>query len=419
MQNFKSASRRDKLQCLRDNRSGNVIVLAAAMLVVLFAMVAFAVDIGYIVHVDTELQRTADACALSAVQMLPDKAQATAVAQAVATENYGTAGPDLEVSDIEFGDWDRETATFTPMKTNPNGVRITVRRTTARGNPVQLFIAPVLGYSQADVTATAIAMYDNNLCGPLIGIEWISVPGGPTTDSYLSSLGNYDFQSPRDNGSLCSDGPIGLEGNPVVNGDANPGRNHKTTLEGGAVVTGNTSPRLRPLNLPYVDATEVAAINDNGDLPLIQKGNDLISPVDGGRNFLLDAGKTYTMPQGEYYLNDFTLTGNSTLNFEGPTTIYLTGTLDTAGGYLFNHTAVPNNVRIFMTGSTARLTSKVDFYGVVFAPNTAVTLDGSADWYGSVVGRTLTATGSGDVHYDEDLDVSDKVNLPKRVSLVQ
>jgi len=282
-----------------------------------------------------------------------------------------------------------------------------------------LFFAQVIGTSHADVTASATAMYDENMCGPLIGIEWVSVPGEPTTDSYRSSWGSYDAQAPRDNGSICSDGPIDLEGNPIVNGDANAGKSHQTTLSGSSIVTGNTSPRLRPLNLPSVNAGDYEFNNDNDSLPGIQKGNDLVSPVDGAGNFLLDGGKTYDMPPGTYYLNNLTLTGNSTLNIIGPTNIYLTGALDTSGGYLINTTASAANLRIFMEGSTALVTSKVDLYAVIYAPNSDVELRGSASFYGAAVGRTLLATGSGDIHYDEDLDVSDKLDLPRRVSLVQ
>ena len=72
-----------------------------------------------------------------------------------------------------------------------------------------------------------------------------------------------------------------------------------------------------------------------------------------------------------------------------------------------------------MEGSTALVTSKVDLYAVIYAPNSDVELRGSASFYGAAVGRTLLATGSGDIHYDEDLDVSDKLDLPRRVSLVQ
>jgi hypothetical protein len=187
-------------------------------------------------------------------------------------------------------------------------------------------------------------------------------------------------------------------------------------------VTGNMSPRLRPLNLPEMDISDYEFDNDNDSLPGIRKGNSLVSPVDADGNFLLDGGRTYDMPPGTYYLNDLTMTGQSTLNLNGPTTIYLTGNLDTAGGFLINNTKVASNLKIFMQGgdgSTATITSSVDLYAVVYAPNTAVETRGSAGFFGSVVGRTLVATGTGDIHYDESLDLDGKLNLPRRVQLVE
>lgn len=400
-------------------RRGAVIPLVAIMLVVILGMVAFAIDIGFIALADTELQRTADACAIAAVQQLPSTTAAVAAAQELADQNRGSAGPSLTVSDIEFGHWDRDTATFSLGGYQINAAKVTLNRTDANGNPLNLYWAPILGTSHADVTATAIAMYDENMCGPLIGIEWVSVPGEPTTDSFRSSQGGYASQAPRDNGSICSDGPIGLEGNPVVNGDANAGKDFSTTLSGASIVTGNTTPRLRPLNLPDVDFADYEQNNDNDLLPGIPKGKNLVSPVDAQGNFLVDGGKTYEMPPGTYYFQDFTLTGNSTLKISGPTNIYLTGNFDTAGGYLINNTQAASNLRIFMNGGSATVTSKVDLYAVIYAPNTTVELRGSADFYGAVVGRTLLATGSGDIHYDEDLDIADALDLPRRVSLVQ
>ena len=405
--------------CSGRARRGVVVVYACVLMAILLGMVAFAVDIGYIVEADTELQRTADACALAAVLQLPDQAAAQSVAKAVAEENYGLNGAELLDSDVVFGVWDRDSATFTATTSDPNAVRVTLARNAGRGNELTLFFARIFGQETAAAGASATASRDQNLCGPLVGIEWISVPGGPRTDSYRSDLGPYAAQPHRDNGSLCSDGPIGLTGNPVVNGDANPGRGHKTTLDGGAVVTGNKSPRLRPLNLPGVDTTEISASNTNGALPPIQKGNSMVSPMDANRNFLLDGGKTYTMPAGRYYFNDFTLTGQSKLYFTGPTTIYATGRLDTSGGNVFNSTQIPSNVTILMTGSTARVTASVDFYGVLYAPNTAVTVDGGGQFFGAAVGRTLTLSGTGDIHYDEDLDLEGEVDLPTRVALVQ
>lgn len=402
-----------------EQRRGAVIPLAAIMLAVILAAVAFSVDIGAITLADTELQRTADACALAAVQRLPGKPEAIEAAQRLAKANAGFSGPDLAASDVHFGFWDRETATFSADNANVNAVQVTLNRTESQGNPLQLFFAHLMGTSHADISGTAIAMYDNNLCGPLIGVDRVYIPGGPTTDSFRSSLGSYVSQAPRDNGSVCSDGPINLEGEPIIYGDANAGKNSQTTLSGNSVVTGVTTPRLRPLNLPGVDTTGIETNNDNNSLPGIKKGNSLVSPLDGNRNFLLDGGATYDMPPGTYYFNNMTLTGNSTLNITGKTSIYLTGMLDTSGGYMVNTTLIASNLRIFMTGSTAVVTSKVDFYAVIYAPNTAVELSGSADFFGAAVGKTLTVTGSSDIHYDEQLELADTLNLPQRVSLVQ
>ena len=47
-------------------RKGTITILAAAMSVVLIGMVAFCVDIGYVLSAKEELQRTADASALGA-----------------------------------------------------------------------------------------------------------------------------------------------------------------------------------------------------------------------------------------------------------------------------------------------------------------------------------------------------------------
>ena len=52
------------------NRRGVILVIAALMMTVLVGMVAFAVDYGYILKVRTDLQRSADASALAAVQDL-------------------------------------------------------------------------------------------------------------------------------------------------------------------------------------------------------------------------------------------------------------------------------------------------------------------------------------------------------------
>lgn len=400
-------------------RRGNIIILTTFLLVVVFAMVAFSVDIGYICHADTELQRTADACAIAAVQRLPDQSTSTFTAQNVAIKNRGTVGPDLEPTDVVFGYWDRDMASFTRGGSPVNAVHVTVERTAARGNSMELFFAGVVGTSDADIKTTSVAMYDNNLCGPLVGIDWVYVDGEPSTDSFRSGDGSYFSQKPRDNGNLCSDGPIFVDGTSAIHGDANPGRNSQTTITGDSYVTGNMSPRLRPLNLPDVDTTEIAAQNDNLLLPQIQKGNSWVDMLDANRNFILDGGRSYTMPAGDYYLNDLILTGQSILTVEPSVNIYMTGSLDTSGGDIINSSKIANNLRIFMTGGTARIAGSSDNYMVVYAPRTPIVITGDAGYFGAAVGKTLAVSGNTQVHYDEDLKLDDALNMPKRIAIVQ
>jgi hypothetical protein len=405
----------------KNHRKGAMVVLSAFLLMVLFAFVAFSIDVGYIVHGRTELQRTADACAMAAATRLPNKDEARAIAKQVALDNAAIVGPPLSDSEIEFGIWDRDTATFIsppPSGQQAAAVRITLARTAAKGNPLNLFFGRMVKTETADASATAIAMMDHNLCGPFIGIQWIHVPGTPNTDSFNSSQGPYNPASAGDRGSLCSDGPINIDGNPYVRGDARAGKGYNVTLTGNAVITGNIGSRIKPLNMPPVDTSSVAANNDNPKVPKVPKGNGWASVIDANRNFLLDGTKILDMPAGTYYFNDMTLTGMATLNITGPVKIYLTGNLYRAGGVTVNvNSKTASSFQIYMTGGTANVTSNNDFYGVIYGPNTAVTIDGASDLFGAIVGKTLTISGTGFAHYDEALGLLDDA-FPMRSALV-
>ncbi|MEX0711633.1 MAG: TadE/TadG family type IV pilus assembly protein [Pirellulales bacterium] len=405
-------------------RRGTITVLAAVLMAIFLAMVAFSVDVGYIVHARTDLQRTTDAIALAAAQHLPDETDALAAAVRM-SDDYNSANASLsctlDPADVVFGYWDSDDAMFhnpPPAKRSVNAVRITMRRTQASGNPLSLFFAPVLGVDSANVEANATVMSDRGLCGPLIGIEYVRVPGTPLTDSYDTDEGPYNAATAGHEAGLCSDGPITVNGTALVQGSARAGKGYDVTITGRSVVTGPIGSRLKPLNMPPVDASEAAVMNDNASLPLLKQGNSWVSPLDANRNFHLNATKTYDMPPGTYYFNDLTLEGQAVLNFSGPTTVYLTGDLKRAGGTMVNNnTQLPSNLRILMTGGTADVTSNNDFHGLIYGPNTEITVSGDADLFGGVVGRTLTMTGTGAVHYDESLDLGVD-EFPRRIALV-
>ena len=57
----------------RMRKKGVIILLTAILMLIMFAFLAFAVDIGYLNMVRTELQRTADATAIAATWSLLDE----------------------------------------------------------------------------------------------------------------------------------------------------------------------------------------------------------------------------------------------------------------------------------------------------------------------------------------------------------
>lgn len=151
------------------DESGAVAVYVAIALVVLLGFAALALDIAHMVSVKRELQKAAEAGALSGARALwpqdlanaasrdPDCTYGEYMARTTATNNRVenvnlTSG---EVA-VQVGRWDYATKQFTPdLSVNANGVRVT----TSRAN-VQMFFAQVLGSGPRNMSASAVAIMD-------------------------------------------------------------------------------------------------------------------------------------------------------------------------------------------------------------------------------------------------------------------
>jgi hypothetical protein len=143
-------------------------VLAALLMTALVGLIAFAVDYGYLLKVRTDLQRSADASALAAVQDLirkPDGSQdmdkARATARTYASDNLGDSSFQVASGDIEIGRYDPQSI-YTNVALLNSGtfdtVRVTLRRDGAVNPMVPLFFARVLGLQNAEVVARATAV---------------------------------------------------------------------------------------------------------------------------------------------------------------------------------------------------------------------------------------------------------------------
>lgn len=174
-------------------RRGTVIVLAVAMLVVVFGIAAFTVDLGMVNVTKGQVQNAADSAAHAAMQELVKGLGPGAflTAEAAAT-NAGTTAQEMvqrfrsgDVAstqllvdrDVRFGrrSWDASTGRWVKeWGASPyNMVEVTVRRTKAANAPLGAIFSKVIGHDAFDVEAKSLASVS-----PLTGF---SLPTGSTS----------------------------------------------------------------------------------------------------------------------------------------------------------------------------------------------------------------------------------------------
>lgn len=183
-------------QAKRSDRLGATLVLIAFLMVALLGMVAFAIDLGYIATVKTELQRTVDAGALAGAGLLVE-GQEVATAEVMnfidmnkvgGTDfNFGggNEGPSVGggISDeveIEAGHWDPDTKAFSVSGVLPSAIRVAITRTNQ-----PLFFGRIFGKDAFNVSAETIAMYQPRDIQLVLDCS-----GSMNDDSELKSINN-------------------------------------------------------------------------------------------------------------------------------------------------------------------------------------------------------------------------------------
>jgi hypothetical protein len=233
----------------RQPRSGNVLVLAALMMVLMFGMLAFAVDLGYINVIRTQLQKSADAAAMAAtwdlIEKDPWKVKSDPLASALERARFAedkareyarrnpVAGlePALAAQDIQVGYLANPSDPSAQMTyTDPtrfNAVRVLIRRTSDQNGLVPLFFGRVIGTNSASSQAEATAAFVNNFGGfttpPNGKLAFLPIALDRDTWYGLGANGTDDFTwNPKSH--QVTEGP---DGTPEVNlfpqGTGSPG----------------------------------------------------------------------------------------------------------------------------------------------------------------------------------------------------
>jgi hypothetical protein len=157
-----------------------VLILAALLLVFMMALLAFAIDIGYIVLVRTQLQAAADSAAMAAGEtMALPRDEMEAVAKQFAGYNDG-GGRKVELlsKDIEYGMWDASVRVFTPSATPGNAVRVTTRTDSETGGEAALFFGRIFNRDSFAQRASAVSM-----CNPRDIVFVVDLSGSMNDDT--------------------------------------------------------------------------------------------------------------------------------------------------------------------------------------------------------------------------------------------
>lgn len=161
-------------------RQGAVVAVFAILLALFLGMVAFAIDIGYVSSVKSELQRSADAAALAAAGKLLDfdalrsepndydeRTAARLDAHAIAAANPAArSAVSVLDGDIQIGYVADPAAPAAMLFDQPaNAARVHLRRDENANGPISLWFARALGLSQQPVYARATAIFEGGVRG--------------------------------------------------------------------------------------------------------------------------------------------------------------------------------------------------------------------------------------------------------------
>lgn len=154
--------------------------LLAALIVVLIGLLAFAVDLGYIALVRSQLQTAADSAALASASQLLDRdwlqgvssqSLSDADAQAArfaAANRAGGVSLLLGSSDVVYGSIANPrdpSSPFDRSRSPYNSAKVTVQRTSAQNGELGLFFAKIFNRNSLPLTAAATATYEGAIGG--------------------------------------------------------------------------------------------------------------------------------------------------------------------------------------------------------------------------------------------------------------
>ena len=393
------------MNLIQAHRRGFSSIYIVVAIVALCGFVSFGVDYGRVQLAKTQLQGAADAAVRAAAAKIDDgatEAKNAAVAIAAANKCDGDAVVLDPAQDVEFGHWDKEDRTFTPLtgaaQNSANAIRVTARRIAARDTAIPLVFAKVVGKSTFDIEASAIAVGGTGAAG-FVGLSRLSLMNNTDIASYRSTDGIPGPGNLWPDAALGSNGPIELKNNGTVGGDILLGPGGSLDVGTGTTFTGSLDNLPGTMSYPAVDVSAVSSTNNNSQIGTTSKGRSPLS----GTDFSI-ANENITLPGGTYYFTSLNV-HNGTLTFSGPATVYINGDAAlTSTAAISTYQSLPKNLRIRIAGSrTFDVGNTVSLFADVYGPQSTMTLGNGATLAGAAIVDVIDAPNNANLYFDESL----------------
>ena len=275
---------------------------------------------------------------------------------------------------------------------------------------------------QQEISQTPIGGFPYGLFATGTGCGALTMGGGARTFSFNSASETPPTNPPSNTSS--SGGNVGSNGNLDFNG-------------GGTAVNGTTASAVAGIGNCNMGNGITAgggasygtpSLIPTQSLPVPPLPNPLpptraqninrsttLAPGSYG-NVNIQGGATVTLPGGTvinpavYTVNSISLAGGSTLLINGPVVMDVAGigqqnAVNFAGGSFQNSTFVPSNFVVNYGGNNnISVSGGSAAYAVINAPNANISLSGGSNFYGQVIGATISNNGGTNFYYDNSLN---------------
>jgi Flp pilus assembly protein TadG len=367
------------------------LVWVMVAVVALMGMASLAIDYGRAQVVKTELQRAVDSAArYGAAGLRVDTATAVANARAAAGDNTVDDGSAINAT-VQSGRWISGTSTFVPNANPNNAVQVLATR------QVPLMFGRLVGRDSVTVTASAVAQM-NGQAPNFVGIRSITIQNNASM-GYDSSQGAPGAGNSSSKFRMASNGDIILQNNSSFKGELILGPD--SSFSGGGPTPAETI-LSEPMTFPATEnppATPTTGLTVNG-----------IQHVSGGGT------KAYTY---------ITLNNGSTLVFDSPTTVYVTGNVTVnTNAAMEPASMIPGDLKIRMTGGPSAVfggdgSNNITVVGEVYAPDVDFLAKNDADMRGSFIFRTITVKNGLNVAYDINSTMDNFIGAWSKPGLVK